>query len=144
MLHIRKTQTQKGFTLIELMIVIVIIGILAAIAIPAYLNYTNRAKVAEGLTLSASAKTAVIEFINDNNGALPADNAAAGLNPANEITSGNVTSVTVNGGDIDILMSTPAGTITLSPDQTNAGSIAWTCTSADLDQEYLPSSCTGI
>ena len=69
---------QKGFTLIELMIVVAIIGILAAIAMPAYQDYTIRAQVSEGLTLAAAAKAAVAEFYA-NKGKWPSDNSAAGM-----------------------------------------------------------------
>ena len=71
-------QCQKGFTLIELMIVVAIIGVLAAIAIPAYQDYTIRAQVSEGLTLASGAKAAVSEYYM-NHGAWPTDNAVAGL-----------------------------------------------------------------
>ena len=72
------TKLQKGFTLIELMIVVAIIGILAAIAIPAYQDYTIRAQVSEGLNLAAAAKAAVAEtFLN--RGTAPADRTAAGM-----------------------------------------------------------------
>jgi type IV pilus assembly protein PilA len=90
-------RVQQGFTLIELMIVVAIIGILAAIAIPQYAEYTNRARVSEGLQLAAGAKTAVSEFYSTKN-AWPADNNEAGLNAAADIKGNNVTSVTVNGG----------------------------------------------
>ncbi len=75
---------QHGFTLIELMIVVAIIGILAAIAIPAYQDYTIRAQVSEGLTLAAGAKTAVSEYFLER-GAWPTDNATAGLADKHDI-----------------------------------------------------------
>src|SRR4026209_2701492 len=84
----------KGFTLIELMIVVAIIGILAAIALPAYQDYTIRTKVSDGLSLAAAAKLAVAETYAAT-GSLPADNQAAGLPAATSITSKYVTSVTV-------------------------------------------------
>src|SRR6188472_4426721 len=92
--------TQKGFTLIELMIVVAIIGILAAIAIPAYQDYTIRAQVTEGLNLAAAAKAAVSEsFIN--RGEAPADRPEAGMSPTATDTQGKyVASVEVTNGTI--------------------------------------------
>ena len=92
---------QQGFTLIELMIVVAIIGILAAIAIPAYQDYTIRAQVSEGLNLSAGAKAAVTEFFQDQ-GTLPTDNAEAGIEAANVITGKYVVSVAVAAGVITV------------------------------------------
>ena len=137
---------QQGFTLIELMIVVAIIGILAAIALPAYQDYTKRAKVSEGLSLAAGAKTAVVEFFASE-GVFPANNASAGL-PTNTDISGNaVTSVTVggtSGGVITVIFNAAvfaggAGTIVLTPAD-NTGSITWTCTNT-LSNAIVPATC---
>jgi len=138
---------QQGFTLIELMIVVAIIGILAAIAIPAYQDYTIRAQVSEGLNLAGGAKAAVAEFTMDR-GTFPLDNTVAGVAPPAAIDGNYVTSVTVAGGAINVLYggSAPAhallggSTLTLTP-ATSAGSIEWTCTSGDIADRHLPAAC---
>lgn len=132
---------QKGFTLIELMIVVAIIGILAAVALPAYQDYTRRARVTEGLSLASGAKTAVAEFASSNN-AWPANNASAGL--ADSITGAAVTSVAVADGTITVtyntLVSSAATTITLVP-ASSAGGIQWTCAGGTLSGALRPASC---
>ena len=85
---------QQGFTLIELMIVVAIIGILAAIAIPAYQDYTIRAQVSEGLNLAAGAKSAITEYFQDR-GVLPGSNAEAGISAPASIAGNYASSVTV-------------------------------------------------
>ena len=140
---------QKGFTLIELMIVIAIIGILAAIAIPAYQDYTIRAKVSEGISLASAAKLAVAET-NDATGSMPGDNTTAGLPAALSIVGNNVVSVGVGGnGVITITYGTNLGgsptanstTMLLTP-TASAGSMSWDCfTNSTTATKYRPANC---
>ena len=138
---------QQGFTLIELMIVVAIIGILAAIAIPAYQDYTIRAQVSEGLNLSAGAKAAVAEYFMDS-GNFPITNAEAGVEASGNITGNYVTSVAVGaGGAITVTYGGQANTqiagdqVTLTPNA-NAGSVDWTCaTGAGMLPKHVPSAC---
>lgn len=147
---------QKGFTLIELMIVIAIVGILAVVALPAYQDYTARAQMSEALTLAEGQKTAVVEYYSDK-GEFPSDNATAGIAKASEITGKYVASVTVaadatkkasatitakmksSGVNKDI----QGKTLMLTGKQ-NKGSFDWTCTKGTanpVDDKFLPSSC---
>ena len=132
---------QKGFTLIELMIVVAIIGILAAIAIPAYQDYTIRSRVTEGLELASSAKLAVSETTITNN-ALPATQAATGYtSPA---ATPNVTSVTIGAGGVITITYTAAaggGTIIMTPTLTANGDVSWICTGGTELPKYRPASC---
>ena len=127
---------QKGFTLIELMIVVAIIGILAAIAIPAYQDYTIRAQVTEGLSLASAAKTAVGEFYM-NQGEAPADREGTGMTTDATDTSGQyVQQVDVANGTITITYGNQANalidgdTLALTPYETGEYSIVWYCGSA--------------
>jgi len=151
-----KKQLQQGFTLIELMIVVAIIGILAAIAIPAYQNYVIRAQVSEGLSIAGGAQTSMAEYFA-NHGTWPANNAALGL--AANGASGNYVSTLI------VSQSGTTGLITLTfsstaPQKANAaintktlllegmstgGAITWVCNpgkASTISTQYLPSTCT--
>jgi type IV pilus assembly protein PilA len=145
-------KVQQGFTLIELMIVVAIIGILAAIAIPAYQDYTIRSQVSEGLSLASGSKVAVAEFFQ-NEGALPADNSTAGVPAAGTIVgnyvsgvaiANGVITVTFNGADAHANLTAGPATLTLTPNTAQAGAMAWTCaggTTLSTNPQWLPSSC---
>ena len=153
---------QQGFTLIELMIVVAIIGILAAIAIPAYQDYTIRSQVSEGMTLAAEAKTAVAET-NSDRGAMPDDNTSAGLSLGTSITGNYVTSVTINGsGAIEIAYGNKVNAnvngevVALRAARNEAGGVVWVCGNATaptgatiinttnattMPNKYMPANC---
>jgi len=137
---------QQGFTLIELMIVVAIIGILAAIAIPAYQDYTIRAQVSEGLNLSGGAKAAVTEFFQDR-GVMPATNTEAGLAAAADIEGKYVDNVAVAAGVITVTYGNDAHTtiatnaITLTPNTASVGSVQWDCAGVGILPKHLPAAC---
>ena len=134
---------QQGFTLIELMIVVAIIGILAAIALPAYQDYTIRARVSEGIAAAAGCKAAVSEY-TASNGTLPADNTAAGCQST---TTRYVSSLDVSAGVITVTMSNDTAlggatgmTVVLTPGNlSNNAIVDWTCRGS-VDK-YVPGSC---
>ena len=146
---------QKGFTLIELMIVIAIIGILAVIALPAYQDYTARAQVSEAFSLAEGQKAAVIEYFADK-GAYPESNEAAGVAASSKITGKYVNSVEIGTKGVitatmkakNVNSALTSKTLTLTPATSaaaasaaaNPGSFTWAC-GGTIDTKYRPAAC---
>lgn len=155
----------RGFTLIELMIVITIIGILASLAISAYQTYAVRAQVTEGLNMAAGAKVPIVDAYT-NSGTAPADRLAAGMSANATDTSGSyVSGVAVTNGRVDVTFSGPRAhqaifgqTVSLTPYETNGNTVVWRCGNAaqpagvllqggaphlapTIEARYLPSAC---
>ena len=160
-------KAQQGFTLIELMIVVAIIGILAAIAIPAYQDYLIRSQVSEGLAMASASKAAVSEYYA-NRGSWPATNATAGVGSAANIDGKYVSAITIAGGGITVDYGNSANKVLtnarlgLTPGASANGDVIWRCgtaafatgtvvaasgvtvtsgTTTGLPGKYLPSSC---
>lgn len=147
-------KSQKGFTLIELMIVIAIIGILAAIALPAYQNYTARAQVTEGINILSGLKGAVIENYSDKAECPDNEtNARFGIAIEPNIKGSYIDSVRAQAGTTPetclvtgkfkatgVASAIAGKTVTLKMEATEGGS-EWSCYSDDLSGEYLPAAC---
>jgi len=145
---------QKGFTLIELMIVIAIIGILAVIALPAYQDYTARAQVSEAFALAEGQKAAVVEYYADK-GAYPEKNADAGVADKAQITGKYVKEVEIGKAGVitatmkekNVNAAISKKTLTLTPKASvstdaskNPGSFTWEC-GGTIDKKYRPAAC---
>ena len=141
-----KNTNQKGFTLIELMIVIAIVGILAAVALPAYQDYTIRAKLSEAIMTLGEAKTSVSEYFIAND-EIPTTAAKAGVRT--DIDTAVVASVVYTTGLITLKIKDVGGTtaddqtMLLSNTSTKGGTMQWICKPGTIEPKYLPANCRG-
>ncbi|WP_427771649.1 pilin [Comamonas thiooxydans] len=145
-----KRSIQKGFTLIELMIVVAIIGILAAVALPAYQDYTVRARVSEALVQAASAKTVVAENAASGRSDLSLGFTSASFNPTSNVAAMNVTTAGVitmttasSAKNLSISLSPFDGTSAVTAGTVPNGNISWKCTvsNVNVNSKYVPSEC---
>jgi type IV pilus assembly protein PilA len=143
---IEMNKKQQGFTLIELMIVVAVIGILASMALPAYQDYTIRAQISEGIILSAGARVALLDYYNDR-GDWPNNNVKAGLANQNDITGKYVKSVKVKDNEVEIMFGNDAHQIIFNKKitmtaQETFGVFRWVCASSGaIPDRHLPRAC---
>ena len=137
-------RVQRGFTLIELMIVIAILGILMAIAIPAYQDYVARSKVSEAMAALGACKTSVTEYVQVNAGAAPSTLDQSGCS---SVASQYITSLDVGASGVITVLpawanitSAGSGDITLTPDIVGAAVTAWGC-STTAPKKFVPAQC---
>ena len=145
-------QIQKGFTLIELMIVVAIIGILAAIALPAYQDYMIRTKVSEAVLAASSGRTAVAETFSQK-GTMALSQASMGVQDqvsryvssvaytGTGATTGDIVVTTATATNVGLGAATNKTMILRGTGDTTVGTVAWTCGKGTIDPKYLPSSC---